>query len=300
MVAAAAPALPAAALRLLERAATARTLGLAARRHRIPRQQPPRLIESDYAAALVALVRRLRTLAQPLFDELPALFRSDAVDARHDIDTMRVGRALDRVQEDLARALNTTQLEALAERMARGVADHQKRQVARQAKAALGVDIALLDPTVPATIRAAVAENVALIKGLSSDTATKIVQAVTRAAATGTRAEDLAKELQERFNMTERRARLIARDQIGKINSQVRVARNREFGLTRYVWTSSRDKRVRKRCRELDGKAFEYDSPPAGGHPGMAICCRCLDEPVWDDLTGALPAPAKPRRTRRR
>lgn len=52
----------------------------------------------------------------------------------------------------------------------------------------------------------------------------------------------------------------------------------------RYVWTTQRDKRVRKTHRKLHGKCFLFDDPPTEifksgkthtGNPGTAWGCRC-------------------------
>lgn len=89
----------------------------------------------------------------------------------------------------------------------------------------------------------------------------------------------------------EKNARLMVRDQIGKINAELTKRREQELGATEYRWITCRDERVRGDPDGLypkarpshyarDTKLFRWDSPPEGGHPGEAIMCRCRAEIV--------------------
>jgi len=42
-----------------------------------------------------------------------------------------------------------------------------------------------------------------------------------------------------------------------------------------YIWRTRGDSKVRSEHAERDGKVFEWDNPPEGGHPGEAPNCRC-------------------------
>lgn len=97
------------------------------------------------------------------------------------------------------------------------------------------------------------------------------------------------------FREAKTRARLIARDQIGKLNGELSEKRQKSIGMTRYRWRTALDERVRGREDGLypnavpshwarEGKVFSWDKPPEGGHPGEAIQCRCYAEPVFEDV----------------
>lgn len=79
------------------------------------------------------------------------------------------------------------------------------------------------------------------------------------------------------------RAKLIARDQIATVNSQISKQRQIEAGVNSYRWSTSQDERVRPEHREREGRIFEWDAPPPDGHPGEPINCRCVAIPVFDD-----------------
>jgi len=89
--------------------------------------------------------------------------------------------------------------------------------------------------------------------------------------------------------VTDRRAMLIARDQISKHNGALTRARMQGAGIARYQWSSSKDERVRTSHSTLEGRVFSWDRPPPVGHPGEDIQCRCVALPVFDDEAVDLP-----------
>ncbi|MFX4789475.1 minor capsid protein, partial [Acinetobacter baumannii] len=83
---------------------------------------------------------------------------------------------------------------------------------------------------------------------------------------------------------TDYRARLIASDQMGKINGQINQARQLSMGVETYTWQTAKDERVRPDHQHKQGKTFRWDSPPEGGHPGQPIRCRCTALPNYEDI----------------
>ena len=51
-------------------------------------------------------------------------------------------------------------------------------------------------------------------------------------------------------------------------------------GSKEYIWRSSKDIDVCLRCRRNNGRRFNWNEEPKGGHPGCAPGCRCLAEAV--------------------
>ncbi|MFH4293788.1 minor capsid protein, partial [Acinetobacter baumannii] len=91
--------------------------------------------------------------------------------------------------------------------------------------------------------------------------------------------EELAKAIKQLGLSTDYRARLIASDQMGKINGQINQARQLSMGVETYTWQTAKDERVRPDHQYKQGKTFRWDSPPDGGHPGQPIRCRCTALP---------------------
>lgn len=201
-----------------------------------------------------------------------------------------VNRTVDRISEQFWRQLGSSELAALADEFARRTAQFQGAAFRRQVRAALGVDLLVGEPDLRAAFEAFVAENVALIKSLPDAYFADVEKAVSRAVASGQRAEDVADELQERYGVSESRAALIARDQVGKLTGRVNEDRQQALGIDRYVWRTSNDERVRPEHAEREGQVFSWSDPPEDGHPGEPIQCRCHAEPVLDELISDVAA----------
>lgn len=268
----------------------ARRHGIATRRRRVPNARPPTLIESDYATRLVAVVNHVRHAARHVVSALPALLRADGELRLDDTKGKTARRAVDRTRAEVEHGFSETAFEGVAESFGKRVSLHQRGELVRQGRAALGIDISLIDPSIGRKIDAFVHENVALIKSLQGSALDDLEKIITRAVALGTRSDAVEGEIDDRFDIAARHARQIARDQIGKLNSQITVARHTELGLRSFDWQSVGDSKVRPRHRDLNGKRFTYDRPPPDGYPGMPICCRCLAKPVFDDLLEAADA----------
>jgi SPP1 gp7 family putative phage head morphogenesis protein len=273
-----------AAQQLAAAVVSARRLGINTRRRRVPAARPPKLIESDYAGRLVAIIDRWREAFRWAMPDLVGDLRLD------DDTTPRAKSALDQARDRVEAGINVTQLEGIADDMAMRVSTHQKADLMRQSRAALGVDVMVLDPRVPDITRGFVRENVALIKKLKNATLDDLENIVVRAYASGTRAEAVGSEIAKRFDVSERHARLIARDQIGKLTGQLTRARHAELGIKSYLWQHIGNKNPRPHHVARHGRRFRYDDPPADGPPGAAVCCHCLQKPVFDDIYAELDA----------
>ena len=148
--------------------------------------------------------------------------------------------------------------------------------------------------------------NVGLMEKLAADTATNVEGIVSRGLQTGLRSTEIAKQLTGKLGELEKRknhAKFVARDQIAKLNGQITQARQTELGVSRYVWRTSLDERVRPSHLVLQGRTCDWSNSsvviqpdgdriqrsslsPSGfeGHPGEDYQCRCYAEPVLDDL----------------
>lgn len=169
------------------------------------------------------------------------------------------------------------------------VIDTQKevdKQIAEHTKTILGVDLtafyrgADIQDVVDTNIEA----NVALIKSIPSQYADKVEALVLNALQTGQTNEELAREITKLGHSTDYRARLIAADQMGKINGQINKGRQLSMGVETYTWQTAKDEDVRTDHRLKQGKTFRWDDPPTGGHPGEPIRCRCTALPNYEDI----------------
>lgn len=125
----------------------------------------------------------------------------------------------------------------------------------------------------------AIATNVVLIKSLPSEQLDQVEKIVLNGLQSGQRAESMVEAIKALGTKSERRAALIARDQVGKITSRLTQIRQQKMGITHYYWSCSRDERVRPLHYARHNKLFAWNNPPDDGHPGIAINCRCVAIP---------------------
>lgn len=153
------------------------------------------------------------------------------------------------------------------------------------AKRALGIDLAAVvrQEDLGDLLRNAALKNAQLIKGLADDTAKRVSLTVMNAVTNGKSAKDLRAELTRQFGISDRRAQLIARNEISSFNSDMNRLRHVQAGITEYIWRSSADERVRPLHRSLEGRTYEYGKPTdaeEGLPPGKPIACRCIAQAV--------------------
>jgi len=257
-----------------------RSLGLVKRRRRPVRLTPPKMLDREYFRELDVVVDETRRALEPVFQALPGLetTRTDADEGR------RLREALAAAAARLGQAITPERLESLAARFALRVARFHRSQFRRHVEAALGADVFTSEPSIARAVDGFVMENVALIKSLPASTFTDIEKLVSRGVASGRRHEDMARDIQERFGATRKRAMLVARDQVGKLYGQINKTRLEGLGVEEYIWRSVNDSRVRPHHASRDGERFKWTEPPDDGHPGEPINCRCYAEPVFDSI----------------
>lgn len=179
----------------------------------------------------------------------------------------------------------------------------------------LGTEFYPMDyPGVAETLRSWADENFELIRSLSDTYIGRVNQIVSKAVREGTLYRDVIAEIRKlETNLTHARAKLIARDQIGKLNGDLARARQMDAGVEQYIWQTAGDERVRGNPLGtnptaipshwvMDGLTCRWDDPsvymvagawvPRQGkmsrtHPSREIQCRCVGIPrmehLWQD-----------------
>lgn len=173
-------------------------------------------------------------------------------------------------------------LAALAVRKAAGESDAAFKKAVQNA---VGIDISSIISSgqIGDEIALATRANVALIKSIPQQYFDRIEQSIWTNTGQGMRYDAIKADLLKIDGVTETRAKRIARDQMGKINGAITQARQTSVGLTKYIWRTSNDERVRDSHAAHEGKVFDWNNPPADtGHPGEDYECRCIAEPYID------------------
>lgn len=268
-----------------QRVAMARRFGPGVVRRAVPAPRPPTLVESDYAHRLVGVVDQLREVVRHELSTWAWMHRADDHQEHQGAEGRR---RMKRVRAVVDHDIAEKQLEVVAADFGGRVAAQQRGELARQAEAALGTDVVVTDGAVPDLIAGFVHENVSLIKRLQGDVLGHVEAIITRAAAAGERAESMQRQIEDRFGIAERHARLISHDQVQKLTSRVTQARNAELGIGSYIWIHVPNLHPRPHHEARHGKVFRYDAPPADGHAGWAIMCHCLQQANFDDIYAEL------------
>lgn len=193
------------------------------------------------------------------------------------------------------------------------VSEFNQTQWKKFTKTLIGVEFVMTEPWEIEVIRAWAEDNFVLIKSLTQEYIKKVNVLASNAVTTGRTSQYIFKELKKlNTNMKDSRLKLIARDQVGKLNGQFVQRRMNDAGIDKYIWLTMGDEKVRgnpggryrnaipshyimsgKICRWDNSNVYSEDQgktwkkrtgkmPKA--HPGQEIRCRCSALPFMDDI----------------
>ena len=149
-------------------------------------------------------------------------------------------------------------------------------------------------------------DNYTLITSNAKNYVSKINTLTEQAIVNGMSPGKLKQEIKKATeSLSDKHCKLLARDQMGKLNGQITQAQMEEVGLDLYVWSTAYDDRVRDShvimegllCRWDDATVCSYDngktwvSRPAGAvdlHPGQDIQCRCVGLAFYPELVSEM------------
>lgn len=233
--------------------------------------------QTEYLRALRAMLRSLAATVRS--DVLPA--------AEAEITRQRSAMTQDALGEFVFESLKhlAVRLGVIAEgmvgRILRLESERHTKKWMASVRSTIGIDLAAVvsQEDLAEYLTTAAARNAGLIKSLGDDAIKRVEQVTYQAILQGQTSAQLRKRMTEEFGVLDSRAKLIARDQVSKLTSDLNRRRHEQAGVTSYVWMSSRDERVRERHRALDGKEYKYGEPTGaeqGLPPGQPIQCRCV------------------------
>lgn len=254
---------------------------------RIPPTRFPDAAAVQYYRRLRALIKEMHKVTMMLFDkrmkdaikQYKSELKADSYSEDDALDVVR--QALELMRSLTLGVFPSDVIQRLAESFIGDVDRLSKANIEGQMRVK-GID-PITELWLDSFKRSVIAENVTLIKDIQSEYAKSVEVIINHGTRTGKSLKDIQQDIQYRLDVTERRARLIARDQTGKVFGQITERRHRDMGVRKFKWSTSKDERVRESHKKLDGKIFDYDNPPAVGLPGDDFQCRCLAIPVFED-----------------
>lgn len=271
------------------------------RRLRRPVTAPPREVERQYA-------RELESALRDAVKEALAVLRpiaNEDINARMDARSDALEREIDGLKIRFATLYQPKVTRAVKRAGERTNKDHKKKHE-RTMRTVLQIRPEFSEPWLVERINQWSTDNSRLVVRQTDAFYNKLAERVREGVASGKRVETLAREIETDLEddgdgWAKRRSKVIARDQVGKLFGELTRARHQELGISRYVWRTSRDERVRESHVEREGLIFSWANPiedqlgdyglapdRIDGHPGQPIQCRCTGEPVLEDLLGDL------------
>jgi SPP1 gp7 family putative phage head morphogenesis protein len=192
---------------------------------------------------------------------------------------------------------------------ARSIDAFNQKQWGKFTKAILGDPFTPFEPWLDEVINAWKEENFRLIRKLSTEYITEVNRIVSSGVMDGKTWDAIMRDIRKKDkNLTRSRARLLARDQVGKLNGRLTKRRQQEIGVNWYIWRTAQDERVRDSHRVLNNKICKWDDDTVYadsiedakngnwkqrssikayiGMPQQDIQCRCVSLPVMNDLVG--------------
>lgn len=129
-------------------------------------------------------------------------------------------------------------------------------------------------------IKSRIETNTTLIKNLKSEYIEELNIELKYSYEQGRPSSQLAKEIEKRFGITKRRAKLIARNETKNTNVQLNKKQAMELGFGNPKWQTMMDGRERPEHAKHNGKEYQFGVGLSDGgdgmeEPGDAINCRC-------------------------
>lgn len=262
------------------------------RKRKPPRQLYPHGLEREYERILLQLTAPLIKAVKTMVEkDLPVIvqardqaFKTDTAGRLDAGYADLISLAVDGIRLTVAERITMSAASDAAETTGRQVSDFNRAQVDRQFTTVLGIPVLRQERWLEDKLSGFVTGNVSLIKDISEKGIADISSLLMARVEAGDSNRTIAKAIQERLEITQRRARFIARDQVAKLNGKLTELRQKETGVEKYIWRAVKDGATRASHLINDGKTFSWDNPPATGHPGEDHQCRCTAEPVLDDF----------------
>lgn len=276
----------------------------------IPNKKSSKIIEGTrlaYDAKRQMLYRKkLRSLTDRMTKEVNkkvlSLFRSNA--AEEFKEEQEILSAMDESISSMSRILMNkltnkwqqifaSHSKDYAEQMVKGELVASNKSLTRSLKS-MSVDVTLTSSFIPKNIKeiakAAIAENIGLIKSIPDEYMQKITGTVMRAITSGGNIQLLQKTLSKYEGITERRVKNIADDQTRKAYNSINAQRMMDVGVKKFMWIhSGGGQKPRQEHIELNGKIFSFDDPPIidsktgeRGLPSVLVNCACTLKPIFE------------------
>ncbi|CAB5156644.1 Phage head morphogenesis domain [uncultured Caudovirales phage] len=249
----------------------------------------PLSVEKRYEAEILNLLKAVHLY---VMQSIEGLYDSDAAEEYFAQDASMSGaakKAMAKLQDKASKHIKDGAT-AISIKMMSSVNKDSKIKLSASIKELSGgMNVKL--PEMPGDMKdifeATIQQNVGLIKSVGDQYLSRVEGIVMRSITEGK--AGIESDLQKEFDVSKRRARLIAMDQTRKAYNTVNVERSKSLGITKGIWVhTAGSKEPRHRHKDYNGKEFNLaDGAPVGNNnefvqPGQEINCRCTFIPVLE------------------
>lgn len=259
-------------------------------------RKPPKALypwsaERGYTRDLLAYIKQVEDIIyNNIMDSLPMIIASANLYRKNDGWVEDLDSIISRILLQITNI--SSQISDIATKRFYQTSDFEREQLNKQIRSVFSVDVFQEEPWLKDTLGSFATDNAALIQGATEETVKQIRIIVSNALQSGQTNEEIYSSIKDslkgdkgRFKTLNSRVKLIARDQIGKLDGNLSMLRQTDLGFDSYIWSTVGDERVRSNHASKDGKVFYWNKPPVDtGHPGHDYQCRCIAEPNFDDV----------------
>lgn len=253
-------------------------------------------IQKKYVAKLRGLVR---VMAAETKREIVKLFKSEAAQNYYAMDaniasqarilTNKLKAKFEALFGGVAKDLATDMVESTVKTSANNLG-----QSLKQLSGGLSLKTDFMHDDLKTVTKAAVTENMALIKSIPIDYLGRVQKKVMQSIGSGNGLDPLYSAIQKYDGITERRAKNIALDQTRKVYNTVNKSRMQKVGVKHFEWVhSGGGQHPRQEHIDMSGNIYSLVNPPIidsktgeRGIPGQLPNCKCTMVPVYDFDTG--------------
>ena len=268
--------------------------------------QDPKKIEWEARRSLIKV-------AEPIKADINAVL--EQMRNNPSITASTVGRRLDEI-----RKMYQMQFDGFAENMAMDwvgkVNSYNREKTMETLRKALGIDVgAVINENMKDDLNMMMYEAATYIKTIPQEMVMRVSERVLQHYKGIPMPENrtLARQIKEEFKVSDGRAKVLARDQTAKMNCSISAIRQTAVGIDKYIWETSKDRRVvgtpgglykkinplHKNHYKMEGLLCRWDDPTVYSrdkgktwikresdmpmnHPGDDIQCRCRPAPYID------------------
>lgn len=241
----------------------------------------PESAEREYLIFMNELMKSYKKLVSDRWPDINRLINQ--IKSRNDDLEDELEREFDSIKADIVAALSSPSIVAKLRRLSNQVYSTDVTNLKRAFKRTLGIDIEVVDESLDRLIELWIQQNVEYITSIPTDYYKNVSNNIRQGIMNGTPTQEIADNVQHVYGVSDSRAKLIARDQIGKLNGNVSRHLQTSAGIEEYRWRDSRDRRVRDTHAAHNGNIYKWSDPPIDtGNPGEDYQCRCTAEPVFN------------------